>query len=96
MPDNQVTYVHTTLSVDNTDTVVAALNADRKYLLVQNNHAALILWIKVGAAAVANEGIRVGPGAAHVMRADQNNVDPRAVNGIMSAAGPAVVLVTQA
>lgn len=96
MPDNQVNYVHTTASVDNTDTVVAAANDDRKYLRVQNNDAALIVWIRVNEAAVANTGIRLGPGENYEMRQDKNNVDPRVVNGIASAAGPAVVLVTEA
>ncbi len=97
MPDNQVTYTHSLGSATNAaSAAMAALNANRKYLLVQNDDDALTVWLKVGAAAVANEGIKLGPGEDFEMRQDKNNVDPRAVNGIASAAGPAVVLVTQA
>jgi hypothetical protein len=97
MPDNQVNITHTEASVDNSDTTVVAANDDRKYLWVQNNDAALIVWIRVGgAAAVANEGIRLGPGETFEMSQNKNNVDPRVVQGIASAAGPAVVLVAEA
>ena len=96
MPDNQVTYTHTEADVVDATTVVVAAAAGRKYLRLQNNDAALIVWIKVGVDAVVNEGIRLGPAGVFEMRADANNVDPRVVNGIASAAGPAVVLVTQA
>ena len=96
MPDNQVTYAHTTADIVASTTLVIAAAANRKYLRVQNNDAALIVWVFVGAAAVANTGIRLGPGEDFEMRQDKNNVDPRVVNGIASDAGPAVVLVTQA
>lgn len=96
MPDNQVTYAHTTANiVDSTTEVIAAAPA-RKYLRLQNDDGALSVWIKVGADAVLNEGIKLGPGEDYEMRQDKNNVDARVVNGIASAAGPAVVLVTQA
>ncbi len=96
MPDNQVTYAHTTAAIVDSTTEVIAEAANRKFLRVQNNDAALNVWISVGVAAVANTGIRLGPGEFYEMRQDKNNVDPRVVNGIASAAGPAVVLVTQA
>lgn len=96
MPDNQVTYAHTTADIVASTTLVVVAAANRKYLRVQNDDGALDVWIKVGAAAVLNEGIKLGPGEFHEMRQDRNNVDPRVVNGIASAAGPAVVLVTQA
>lgn len=96
MPDNQVELTHTNVDVDNTTTEVAALNTDRKYLRVQNDDAALIVWLKVAAVAVASEGIRLGPGEDFEMRRDKNNLDNRAVNAIASAVGPAAVLVTQA
>ncbi len=96
MPDNQVTYAHTTANVVATTTQIIAETANRKFLRVQNDDGALTVWIKVGAAAVLNQGIKLGPGEYHEMRQDKNNVDPSVVNGIASAAGPAVVLVTQA
>ena len=96
MPDNQVTYAHTAVDVPNATTAVVALTPGRKYLRVQNDDGALTVWLKVEGDAVANEGIKLGPGEDFEMRQDKNNVDPRAVNGIASAIGPAVVLVTQA
>ncbi|KKN05829.1 hypothetical protein LCGC14_1083370 [marine sediment metagenome] len=98
MPDNQVTLAHTVASVDNSDTVVVAAAAGRKYLKIQNTHATVSVWILVGAAptAVANTGIKILAGESYEMTQAANNIDPRAVNGIGSAVGPAVVLVTQA
>ncbi len=96
MPDNQVTYAHTTANIVASTTQVIAAAANRKFLRVQNDDGALTVWIKVGAAAVLNQGIKLGPGEYYEMRQDKNNVDPRVVNGIASGAGPAVVLVTQA
>ncbi len=97
MPDNQVTYTHSLGSATNASSAaVVAEAANRKFLRVQNDDGALTVWLKVGAAAVANEGIKLGPGEYYEMRQDKNNVDPRIVNGIASAAGPAVVLITQA
>lgn len=96
MPDNQVTYAHTEADVVDSTTEVIAAAANRKFLRVQNDDGAITVWIKVGAAAVLNEGIKLAPGEFYEMRQDRNNVDPRVVNGIGSAGGPAVVLVTQA
>ncbi len=96
MPDNQVTYAHTEVNVDNTDTVALAANANRKYARIQNDDAALIVWLRVGEAAVANEGIRLDPAGVFEMTQAKNNVDPRVVNAIASAAGPAVALVVEA
>ena len=96
MPDNQVTYVHAAANVVASTTEVIDAEPKRKYLRVQNNDSSLTVWIKVGADAVLNQGIKLGPGEEFEMRQDKNNVDPRVVNGIASAAGPAVVLTTQA
>lgn len=96
MPDNQVTYVQTTANIVAATTEIVDANPDRKYLRIQNDDGALTVWCKVGVAAVLNQGIKLGPGESYEMRADMNNVDPRVVNGIASAAGPAVVLVSEA
>lgn len=101
MPDNQVTLAHTVASVDNTDTVVVAAAPNRKYLKIQNTHATVSVWILVvddpaTEPAVANTGIKILAGESYEMTRAANNVDPRAINGIGSAAGPAAVLVTQA
>lgn len=98
MPDNQVTIDHTVASVDNSDTAVVAAAPDRKYLRIRNTHAALDLWLVIGAApvGVANTGIKVLAGEVFEMTPSKNNIDPRAINGIASGAGPIVVLVEQA
>ena len=96
MPDNQVTYAHTTADIVASTTLAIAAAPKRKYLHIQNDDSSLTVWIKVGVDAVLNQGIKLGPGEFYEMRQDKNNVDPRVVNGIASAAGPAVVLVTQA
>lgn len=96
MPDNQVTLVHTAVDVDDSDTAVVAAATGRKYLKIQNTHATIDVWILIGAAAVVNTGIKILAGESYEMTRAANNVDPQAVKGIGSAAGPAVVLVTQA
>ncbi len=97
MPDNQVTYVHSTASVTASTTEVVAALAGRKYLRLTNNHATITVFLRVGAAATLNTGIRLAPaGGTFEMRQDANSVDPRVVNGIGDAAGPSVILVTQA
>ena len=96
MPDNQVTIVHTEASIVASTTAVVVATPARKYLHIQNDDDALIVWIAVGQAAVLSEGIRLGPHEVYEMTPAKNNVDPRAVNGIASAAGPAIVTVAQA
>lgn len=98
MSDNQVTLTHTVASVDNSDTAVVAADADRKYLRIDNTHATLSVWLVVGAApvGVANTGIKIGPGEQFEMTRAKNNIDARAINGIASGAGPAIVLVAAA
>ncbi len=96
MSDNQVTLAHTVASVDNTDTVVVAAAPSRKYLRIHNTHTTVSVWLVVDGAGVVNTGIKVLPGQIFEMTRAANNIDPRAINGIGSAAGPAVVLVTQA
>lgn len=97
MPDNQVTIVHSTASVDDSTTEVIVAAANRKYLRLTNNHPTITVFLRIGAAATLNTGIRLDPaGGTYEMRQDANNVDPRVVNGIGDAAGPAVILVAQA
>lgn len=97
MPDNQVTIVHSTASVDDSTTEVVAAASNRKYLRLTNLHATITVFLRIGAAATLNTGIRLGPvGGTYEMRQDANNVDPRVINGIGDAAGPSIILVAQA
>lgn len=95
MPDPQVNLTHSDVTIGATSAQVVAANAGRKYLLVQNDHATQTLWLKFGAAAVVNEGIRVGAGEAREFSPAKWNNDPRVLNGIASGAGT-VVLVSEA
>ena len=96
MPDNQVTLAHTVASVDDSNTVVVVAAPNRKYLRIRNTHPTISVWLVVDGAGVVNTGIKLLAGETFEMTRAKNNIDPSAVNGIGSAAGPAVVLVTQA
>ena len=89
-----VLYTHTTASMSTTSAAVLAVNGNRKYALVQNNGPATV-WLKIGATAVANEGIRLDMGGSFEMAPHSGNLDTRAINGI-TADGAATMLVTEA
>lgn len=84
-----LTYKHTVCTLgDAATTLVVAANAARRYLLIQSI-AAAVAHLKVGAAAVANEGILLNPGATAAngqtsfeMSVRKGNLDTRVVNGI--------------
>lgn len=47
------------VSVGAASAEVAAANADRAEITVQNDHATQVVYLKLGATAVANQGIRL-------------------------------------
>ena len=75
---------------------VLAANANRIYALITNDSDTAV-YLRFGtAAAVANEGIRLGTGAgerSHEMSRDKGNVWSGAIQGISSAASKKVIAV---
>ncbi len=94
MPGLKIQYAHTTASMSSTTGAALALNDDREYALIVND-GSVDVYIKVGAAAVANEGIRINAnGGSYEMSRALGNLSDVAVNGI-TVSGTATVLVTE-
>ena len=94
MPGQKIVYAHTTASMTTATAAVLALNTAREYALIVNDGSATV-YIKVGAAAVANEGIRINAnGGSYEMSRALGNLSTVAINGI-TATGAAVLLVTE-
>lgn len=88
------TITHTAKTIGSSSTAVVAANADRKWLLLVNDSDETI-YIKFGAAAVANEGIRIGSaGGSLELRPSASNLYTGAINGIC-ASGSKILLVTE-
>lgn len=88
------TPAHTAPTVGAATTAVLASNTSRLYALVINDSDAVI-YIKLGAAAVMNEGIRLNAsGGAYEMSKKLGNLYTGAINGICAAGGK-VALVTE-
>ena len=92
MPDPQVNLTHAVVTAGAVTGVLLAAQAQRKYLRVQNDDGANTIWIKFGADAVLNEGIRLGPGESLEFSPRNWNSDPRVVNVIDDAGGTEVLL----
>jgi len=91
----EVRLTHTEATVGTSTGVVLAANADRSYVKIIND-SDTIIYLKVGAAAVVNEGIRVeANGGVFDMSADLGNLDTRAINGINGVAAGKVMLVSE-
>jgi len=85
---------HSTVSCTSTTGQALATNAGRLAALFQNDGAEAI-WIRIGEASVANEGIRLNAlGGSYFMSHESVNMDVEAVNCI-TAAGTAVILVVE-
>ncbi len=86
--------VFTTATCANTSTTALAANAVRVSALLVNDSTQTI-WIKVGEAAVANEGIRLNAnGGSYYMAEAYNNRDTEVINCIV-ASGTGLLLVTE-
>lgn len=60
-----VPYAQAAVTVAVTSGVLVAANADRRFLMVQNNHASQNIWLNLaGAAATQAAGVKVPPGGA--------------------------------
>jgi hypothetical protein len=55
-------YANASATVTTTSTVVLAANANRQYLLIQNNDLSGQIYVTFGAAATPTTGIKIGPG----------------------------------
>ena len=89
------TVTHASVNVTTASTEVVAANAARKYLLIQSNTNETI-FLKFGAAAVANEGLlMLGRGSVIELSAAQGNLYRGAVNAIHAGVGDQAVLVTE-
>lgn len=104
-----VTITNTPLPVIETDTVILThtsvrlsangllivANADRKYLLIEND-SAVVYYINIGNNAGINEGIRLNAnGGNFVMGAHFDNLDTRAVFGIPVSGANQNILITE-
>ena len=89
-----VTFTHTAASMGDATGAVLAENQNRKYALIVNDSDAVV-YLKVGVAAVLNQGIRLtAAGGALESSSQTGNLDKRAVNGI-TASGAKVLVVTE-
>jgi len=89
-----ITPTHTQPSIAATTTVALVANANRLYALLVNDSVETI-YIKLGAAAVLNQGIRLNAnGGSYEMSKKQGNLYVGAINGI-STSGTMALLVTE-
>ena len=90
-----VTLAHTTAAMGTSTAAVLAASSDRKYALIIND-SDTVVYLKLGAAAVANEGIRLTAiGGSFEMSPQIGNLDQRAINGIIGSGSGKVVVVSQ-
>ena len=88
------TATHTTLGVTAATQAALAANANRLYVLLVNDSDAVI-YLKIGAAAVLNQGIRLNAnGGSYEMCRKMGNLNLGAVNAI-TAVATKVLLVTE-
>lgn len=90
-----VTYAHTAVNATTSSGEVLASNAARKYALLIND-SDTVVYLKVGAAAVVSEGIRLNPnGGSFEISAAPGNRATGAINAIHAGSGNKAVLVTE-
>ncbi len=93
--DPYTTPTHTAVNVTTSSGQVLAANANRLYALLVNGSDAVI-YIKLGAAAVLNQGIRINAsGGSYEMSAMLGNLYTGAINGIHGGAGNKVLMSTE-
>jgi len=86
---------HSAATVTSTTGQALAANANRKYALLVNDSDTAI-YIKLGAAAVANEGIRLNAnGGSYEMSDLHGNLYTGAINAIHGSTGNKTLLVTE-
>lgn len=89
-----ITPAHSAVSVGSSSTAIVSANSERKYLLLINDSDETI-YVKLGAAAVANEGIRLAAsGGSLELSVANGNLYAGAINGICASGGK-TLLVTE-
>lgn len=91
----RVTLTHSTAAVAATTTQVAAANANRAYLLIQNIAATEAIYLAFGGNAVAAAGIKLDAGGSIEMGLRFGNLDTRVVNAIHAGTGTHNLLVSE-
>lgn len=90
-PSNAGAFSVSAATVATASGQLLAANANRRYMLIQNNGTADI-FINLGAAATAAGGVRIGPGGSWEM---SNYVATQAVNAISVGAANGSVIVVE-
>ena len=86
------TPTHTAPSIGTTSTIALASNAGRLYALLINDSDETI-YLKLGAAAVANEGIRLNAnGGSYEMSKKLGNLYTGAINAICATGGKTLLV----
>jgi len=89
-----VTLTHTHPTIGSTTTAALAASTSRRYALLENDSDEII-YIKIGAAAVLNQGIRLNAsGGSYEMSAEIGNLNTGAINAICTS-GSKVLLVVE-
>ena len=89
-----ITITHTHPTIGSTTTAALAANTSRRYALLENDSDEVI-YVKIGAAAVLNQGIRINAsGGSYEMSAEIGNLNTGAINAIC-ASGSKVLLVVE-
>lgn len=88
------TPTHSVVPVGATTTAVLPANTDRKYTLLCNDSDST-MYLKIGAVAVASQGIRLNSGTSYEISAVNGNLFTGAINAISAGANKSL-LVTEA
>lgn len=93
--DPYTTPTHTAVNVTTVTGVVLAANANRRYALLVND-SDTVIYIMLGAAAVANQGIRINAnGGNYEMSLMLGNLYTGAINGIHAGVGDKALLMLE-
>jgi len=89
------TITHSVLAVTTSSQQALAINTNRKYVMLIND-SDTVIYLKIGAAAVANEGIRVNSnGGVYEMSSAIGNLHTGVINAIHGGAGNKNLLIVE-
>lgn len=93
MPAGAVAMTQTANAVGVASAQLVAANASRRLLMIQNNDAAADVFLNVaGAAAVLNQGVKLGPGDSITLDVWTPSAAVFAIASVATAAGAVVVV----